>query len=309
MRSFPAAATLAALAALLAGCGSNAPAALSGPTATTIPSSLPTANPSAIRACGIQHATAAAYVQLGDLIIGRATLGALSYPAVMLPSTTPLKPMQVTTAVSNNVWSIGGPLASLPPANPGLTGSGAGYEFRVCNASASTHHTVQAIAARILSHTPFSGQLSVWLACDSAYSRQQPTGGSGCGGMGYYDETMKVTFPSGAIPGTAAIAQQLSSGAADGGPSQVGALPVSLAPGQAITVNVQMAPLPSSGTYLFAFGLRVDGADLPYVPAIQEALYAPVTHTFTGTACQQHTMTSQIPPATSPPSYYICPRA
>jgi hypothetical protein len=245
---------------------------------------------------------------VGDLIVGRAVLGALSYPAVMLPNDTPLKPMQVPTAVSNNVWSVAGPLASLPPANPALDGSGAGYEFNVCNASASMHHSVGTISARILSITPFTGQLAVWKACDSAYSRQQPGGGGGCGGMGFYDETMKVTFPSGAGQGATATAKQLSDGASDGGPSQVGPLPHTLAPGQAITIDVQLGPLTAAGTYLLAFGLTVDGAAPTYVPGLQEAMYASVAHTFTGNACEQSSMASQIPPATTPPTYYICPQ-
>jgi hypothetical protein len=301
------AAAIVALVALLAGCGANTPPALVGPTATTVPSRLPTVNPTAAEACGIQLSKAGSYARVGDLVIGRATLGALSYPSVMLPDGTALKPVQVTTQVSNNVWSIGGPLASLPPANPYLQGNGAGYEFAVCNASSSTHHTIQALSARILELTPYTGQLEMWKQCDSAYSRQQPGGGGGCGGMGFYDETMKVSFPSGAGQGATATAQQLSSGVADGGPSKVGPLPYTLAPGQTITINVQMTPLTTPGTYLFAFGLTVDGVAPTYVPGLQSAIHAPVAHAFTGAACQQPSMASQIPPATTPPSYYICP--
>lgn len=297
-----------ALAALAAGCGTNAPPALVGPTATTVPSDVPTVDPTAAKACGIQLQKAGPYVRVGDLVVGRATLGALSYPSVMLPDGTPLdKPMQVPTAVSNNVWSVAGPLASLPPANPALEGNGAGYEFSVCNASATAPHVIRALAARILEVTPYTGQLEVWKACDSAYSRQQPGGGGGCGGMGFYDETMKVSFPSGAGVGATATAKQLSSGVADGGPSQAGPLPYSLPPLKTITFDVQLAPLTTPGTYLFAFGLTVDGGQPTYVPSLQAAIHAPAAHAFTGAACQRASMASQIPPATNPPSYYICP--
>jgi hypothetical protein len=298
-----------ALAGLLVACGTNAPPVLTGPTATTVPSGLPTADPAAAHTCATQTPKPVTYVQLGDLLFSRATLGALSYPAVMLPASVPLKPMQVTTAVSNNVWSIGGPLAALPPANPGLEGNGAGYELIVCNASASAHHTVQAVSARIQTLTPFSGQLSVWKACDSAYSRQQPSGGGGCGGFGFYDETMKVSFSGATGQGATATATQLSDGLKDGGPSQVGPLPYTLAPGQAITINVQLAPLTTPGIYILAFGVKVDGVATSYMPAVQAALHAPVAHTFTGAACQQSSMARQIPPATTPPSYFICPQA
>lgn len=296
-----------ALAVLLTGCGAHTPPALVGPTATAVPSDLPTVDPTSAHTCGLQTQKASAYVRVGDLVIGRAMLGALSYPSVMLPDGTAFKPIQVTTAVSNNVWSIGGPLASLPPANPALVGNGAGYEFTVCDASQSTPHTLQALSVRLLALTPYTGQMEAWKACDSAYSRQQPGGGGGCGGMGFYDETLKVSFPSGAGQGATATARQMSSGSADGGPSQVGPLPLALAPGQSVSFDVQMDPLSSAGTYTFAFGLTVDGGAPTYVPGLQAAIHAPVVHSFTGAACQQSSMASQIPPATTPPSYYICP--
>jgi hypothetical protein len=316
---------LLALSLLLSGCGvSYTTTVISiGPTATTIPSSLPAASPAAVRACGIQNATPVAYtqpvpyIQLGDLVIGRATLGSLSYPSVALPAGTPLKPLKVGVPVSDNVFIFGGPLDRLPPVNPALQGNGAGYQLSICNASSTVHHTLQGVSARIESLTPSSGQLAVWKTCDEAYWRphgetgatQQPQSGSVCGGLAIYGETLQATFPAAAGQGATVTTQQLSDGQKDGGPFPVGPLPLSLPPGENITIDVQMAPLGTPGTYLFAFGLTVDGAAPTYVPATQLALFAPAAHTFTGVACEQPSMASQIPQATNPPTFYVCPEA
>ena len=42
-------------------------------------------------------------------------------------------------------------------------------------------------------------------------------------------------------------------------------------------------------------------------PAADPYLAGPIAHSFTGAACNSPAMLAQIPPATTPETYYICP--
>lgn len=292
------------LTGLLAGCGSGDGATVV-PTFASLPSPTPIESP-----CGISQQPPGSTARLGDLDFLGISISNLSYPAVALPASTPRAPLQVDTPVSNNVFSGQSQrLAHALRVNPVLGGHGSGLLFSVCNASGTASHIIQGVSVRIAALTAPSGTLSAWKACDTAYSTQQPQGGGGCGGYGYLDETMGVAFGAGASAGDAANATQVSSGKADDGPSQAGPLPVTLAPHQSLSFDVQVAKPATSGTYTFALGLRADGKAPAWLPALAPIVYLPASQVlaFTGAACATPAMKSHIPAASNPTSFYICP--
>jgi hypothetical protein len=191
--------------------------------------------------------------------------------------------------------------------NPSIESNG--YLFYLCNGSQSTPHTISSVSVRIDTLTPFSGRLLEWPACRSAYSRSFP-GGSGCGGGFASDEGLQASFPAGAAQGAAVTAAQIGTSQTNStspGSPPYGPLPVQIAPGRAIALIVGIKLLNPSGTYTFAVGISLDGAAPAYSQPTRPVLLAPVAQTWTGPACEAPAMQSQIPPATNPPTYYICP--
>jgi hypothetical protein len=71
-------------------------------------------------------------------------------------------------------------------------------------------------------------------------------------------------------------------------------------------LNVQLTTPAAPGTYAFAVAMRADGVTLPFT-AGTAMLLAPIAHTWNGQACMAATMLGQIPPATTPPTPFICP--
>ena len=70
-----------------------------------------------------------------------------------------------------------------------------------------------------------------------------------------------------------------------------------------------IVPPTAAGYYTFAFGLAIDGATPAFAVVAPATLLAPVAHEWTGDACLAPEMQTQIPPATNPPTFYLCPAA
>jgi hypothetical protein len=85
-------------------------------------------------------------------------------------------------------------------------------------------------------------------------------------------------------------------------------LPSSVKPGDGYGLNLDIVPPTAPGTYTFALGIALDSAAPACVPLPHPVvLFAPVTHCWTGQACEAPAMLSEIPPATNPPPTYVRP--
>jgi hypothetical protein len=250
-----------------------------------------------------------AVTQAGDLLLFKPT-EAFNYPAVRLSDATPLKPLQVDTQVSNNALRGTAQFAGATAVNPGsLTGATRTFSFvtSICNGSALATHVVQSVAVRVDTFTPFSGQLTVWPGCDIAFSQQNPnvhTGG--CGGNVVTDEQVQAAFASGAQAGATAVATQVGVSPTPNHPSLT-PLPFSITPGMGVGFRVYVSVPDMSGIYALSIGFQVDSAPAAFGPAADPDLAGAVAHTFTGAACNTSAMLAQIPPATTPATYYIWP--
>jgi hypothetical protein len=295
----------------LASCGgSSATAALptDTPLATMTTTSLPsptsvptiTTTPGAQVNCATDLQFASAAHRIGDLLVTQVRLFNLAYPGRKVADNTPLKPLYVGATYNGNL------VATDPLTNPNDA-----YDFSVCNTSATQAHTLSSVSAQIASLTPYSGQLNEWTACKGAYSRSGPIPG-GCGGGDPRDETLQAAFVAGAQAGASATMSQENWNPYHifgFEPARMGPLPLALAPGNGLVLSVDVSTPSASGTYAFSFGISVDGAPAAPIGTGEQVLLAPVAHTWTGNACTTAAMQAQIPPATTPPSYFICPES
>lgn len=299
---------LLALMVAMAGCGASSspvagvastpspsPSALVTPMGTPMPTAGQTATPGvAFVACNPSALGGAQ--KLGDLLVTGPSLMNLAYPSYQVPANSPLKPLKLNSASSN-------PFGRPADVNPNLE-VGGGYGFVVCNASKTQPHTVQSVLARLAAFTPPTGQVYAWNGCEAAYDNQTGQAGGGCGGGNASDYYQMAPFAPNATVGAVVTTTDLSN-SRNTPPLQSTPLPVTLAPNQAISINVGIKPPTAAGDYTFGVGLTVDGAATPFLSAAAPVLLAPVAHTWSGTACETPSMKSQIP--TSPLAYYICP--
>jgi hypothetical protein len=299
-------AALVIAATALAGCSSGGTTDRgNGPTAATS-TPLPTADPAEAAAiCGANWAPSGVVVRAGDVLIGPVHLAELATPASKLPDDTPLRPLRIQFGSSTAGLAVSADL----PTNPTMDEHVGGYEIDICNASATQAHTLTGVSARIDAFTPYSGNLNQWNPCSGAYSRAGSS--SGCAGAYFAAEYVHVAFESSAGAGSVEMARQVASGRDDGAGqpyADVGPLPLPLPPRKAFPVNVGMTIPNSPGTFTFAFGVALDGRPPAFAPAPKPILFAEVAHNWTGRACLRNEMQAQIPPATDPPAYYICPQ-
>jgi len=306
-----------ALAILLAGCGTST-TRLAGQVATATP--LPTATPRPTVAPTptlkpIPRATLGADghpcyadamfssqpgANLGDLVVVSAQLSNLNYGARKLPDDLPLKPLVVSQG--------GSEFPVEPVTNPGT--SVGGWDFALCNTSTSASHRLDGVSVRINALVPRAAPVNEWPSCGGTYSRSGPLG-HGCGGGDPRDVNLHASFVAGASEGASAAAMQVGEPNSfrpfKFEPVQMTSLPITLGPGDGLVINVTF-DLPSpSGTYTFGFGVAEDGSTPGYVSTAEPVLLASVAHNWTGDACLTPAMQAQIPPATNPPSYYLCP--
>jgi hypothetical protein len=279
-------------------------------TATPSPTPLPTVDPTLMaQKCGARFPAVPASV-VGGLAVAQQTIFSnLADPAKKLPDDLPLKPYQVQAP-------NGQPDPTFVPANPNLHEQGGGYVIVVCNIS-SAPHTVERVDARIAAVTSISGTSNVAPFCQFPYSRQYGAGNGGCGGADFENEYMHAAFSPSAGVGTTVTATQTASNTcqyATGCTTNYGPLPVTLQAGQGMTIEVGMGNTSSStsvfstsGYYMFSFGVGVDGAPPLFAATSPQTLLNLSARSWTGTACESTAMQALIPPATTPPSYYLCP--
>lgn len=289
--------------ALLSGCGSSgvvegksanahaspSPTPTLTPIATWTPRPTPTAtvfgSPCNAGDFGVNATTAVKY---GDLLVSALAFQGPSYPGYQLPDNLPLAPYKVVGNISE-----GKPLS-----NPG-----GGFSFMICNTSTSHTHIIHRVTMKLATFASYSGQLNEVRACTPAYSRQGMSGG-GCGGASAYDMSLQVGFPPSASVGMEVDAQPQDASGPTGGD-----LGITLVPGRGASILLSSTLPTTPGTMTFSGGIAVDSQPLSYpAPTSPGALYAPVAHKWTGDACTTSAMQSQIPPATTPPTYYICPQ-
>lgn len=291
------------LAAALAGCGGSASGArsVSAPTATvppasptpTVPTSptvLPTVTPDG-SPCGDYMSQQAGVIREGDLLIGQAFTDAETI-RYQLPDGTPLQPLKVPQQSANGQF----------PGWPVSTLGASGVFAPICNASAATAHTVQGARVKLTGFTAYSGQLSEWDYCAGYYARPAGVTPNNCDrGTAPTDEPLQAAFAANASVGTIVATTQPQPPYEGFGP-----LPAILPPGIVMYLNVGLIAPTAMGTYTFAVSITVDGAELPFTGGAS-MLLAPVAHTWNGQACTPAGMLARIPPATNPPTPYICP--
>ena len=296
-----------ALCTLLAACGTPSVsggghldgATLATPTATSLPTATPApqiATPPTSGPCAAFASHGGTYVQIGDLIVTAPGFG-IDYPAKMLPDGTPLKPLQLASQEPAQDFT------SSPPTNPSMRDGGGGYAISMCNTSQNQSHTINSVTVTVASFTPYTGQLSSWQFCDGNYSRANGAFYGGCGGGIAFDEALHATFAASATTGASATATQVATG------EGAGPLPVSLAPGKTLDIVIGLTVPTAPGQYAFALSLAQDSAAPALVGTTQAALFAPIAHKWTGQACTTPAMLAQIPTATSPVTYWICPQS
>ncbi len=288
---------LSALLLALSACGqtttptvaiASTPAATATPGPTDTPA--PTATPTPVgEYCTSPGAFGTAVGKVGDLAFD-APRALEMYPALKLPDGLALAPLKVDGPIKTASVS-GWPVANIRQ-----------YALNVCNTSNTASHILRSVSVKLDSFTPYTSQLNVTRVCATEYSRQGMAGGGCGGGMASGDLQLTATFASSAV-GTVA-STTLDNGAS------AGSSLVTIAPGHVIQIWVTINPPADAGTYAFRVGFALDGAATIYPTSATPAiLQAPVAHEWNGDACLSSSMQSQIPPATTPPTLYICPKA
>jgi hypothetical protein len=291
-----------AMALVLVGCSGTgtgrpvaaAPTASSSPTVPSTPSAPPSAAPTVTQGaqpCASEMGNGAGIVRAGDLLLEPAFTDPQTI-LLQLPDGTPLKPLKVPQQTTTGQYP-GWPTSTLD----------AGPVFAVvCNGSTSTAHTIQGARVKLTAFTAYTAQLSEWDVCAGSYAR--PAGvTNNCGDRGGppMDEGLQAAFAANAQPGTIVTATQQPSSSGTFGP-----LPAVLPPGVFMYLYIGVTAPSAPGTYTFAVSLTADGAALPFTDGTS-MLLAPVAHVWNGQACTSSSMLAQIPPATNPPTPYICP--
>lgn len=307
----------------LGGCGSvsastaaRTPTAAQTPTSTATPTPTATSTPAA-DACGVSSSV----TTVGGLTISpQAQVGDLSYPTAQLPNGAAQQPLVIAVGAGQPKYRPN----PAQPTNPlVMTDIGGGYVISIRN-SAAASHAVRRMSVCLDSLTPSTSQLNEWQPCAGSYSRGHSAGiGGGCGGVTMQNEYMHAPFTANPTVGTVVTASRVAA-PSDFYSTDDGPLPVTLHPGQTMTIEIGLGPIntcpPSSatgfptggclfhtpGTYVFAFGLAVDDAAPVFAALSPPTLLAPAKE-WTGEACTTSAMQALIPPATNPPTYYICP--
>jgi hypothetical protein len=225
----------------------------------------------------------------------------LSYPSVMLPDGTSLtKPYKLASTLP------GTDFPTSPVTNPAITFQAGGFIFGICNSSATTKHTLQALTVKITAVTAYGGQLNQWNGCDGTIDSHHQLTASGCGGAIALCMCFHAPFAPGAAAGAEVTTSQVDDSITSPG-DHAGKLPYAMGPGQAFFAYISMDKPSAAGQYSFIMGMQVDG-HTSYSLTSPNVLLAPIAHKWTAQACQNSaSMLAQITP-TTPESYYICPQ-
>lgn len=275
--------------------GASARATDTPSTSTLIPVGNPAGTPSpfddVICSANATSSSFETITRSGDLQLATYLDAGYYANTVQVPDSTPLAPVKVELGANGVVV----PSSWFGPVNSALL-------FRVCNLSNTHAHTLQAVSVRLSALSPYTGHLNAWDRCSDLYSR---SGGAGhvCGDSGWSGPShwFDATFAPGATVGSTVDAMYHSPAAYE--------FPVTLPPGKGIVLGISIATYPTPGTYRFTAGMSVDGQAPVFAADTRAVLYAPVAHTWAGQYCTSSAMQAHIPPATNPPSYYICPQS
>ncbi|HET9109346.1 MAG TPA: hypothetical protein VFN78_00845 [Ktedonobacterales bacterium] len=246
-----------------------------------------------------------AYSPAGGLVVTQTSkLGNLAYPVVQIPSNQQAQPIPAP-----QISFVDYAPSAVPVVNPGLTEGGGGYVLFICNPS-SQAHTLSAAQVSIAQIRPFTDQLGAWAPCSGFYLPGSGVAEDGCGGADFEDEYLHAPFAADAQVGATVTATQTSANSMDA-PGEVasGPLPVTLKPGQWMTIEVGVTRPSAPAYYTYAFALTVDGSETGVVAYSQRTLLAPVAHAWSGENCKAAAMQTQIAQAPTPPANrgFICP--
>ncbi|HEY1388875.1 MAG TPA: hypothetical protein VGF38_10050 [Ktedonobacterales bacterium] len=270
---------------------STTPASAASPT-TASNSSQPTVTPNT-QNCASGWSRITGLTHAGDLLF-EPTIASVDIPLQPLPAGAPLQPLKIPAQDTT------GQYAGWPTATIGATS----LLFAVCNASTSTAHTIQGARVKLTNFVAYTSQLNVWDYCDGFYARPAGVTANNCDrGSAPVDEQIQAAFTSVAQPGTVVTASQPNTQS-----GSFGSLPAALPPGSVMYLNVAITAPTAPGTYTFAVAPTADGASFPFTNGVS-LLLAPIVHHWNGQACTTSGMLAQIPPATNPPTGYICPES
>jgi hypothetical protein len=178
------------------------------------------------------------------------------------------------------------------------------YSFMLCNASTTKSHSVGSITVKLDSFATDTNTINTSHYCVDLYTPQQGVvQHSGCGGgFAGGDVNLKASFAASGGVGAVVSATDADTGQA--------LAPFTLAPGYAIYGMLDVTPPTPTGTTKYRIGIALDGAAPIYAaPASPPVLNAATTHPWDGNSCASGAMQSQMPAATNPPTFYICPKA
>lgn len=268
---------------------------------------LPTAHV-ASGACGEYLPNGIAYTPADGLVVTQfSSLGSVTHPDTLLPSSQSAAPIQRPSLSSTGA----GPFIDTTTAavNPYVEG-GSGYVIVVCNPS-SQAHTVSAVQVSIASISPATSPTQAWHSCGGSYVPGSGVEGNACGGMDLENEYMHAGFAPDAQVGASVTATQTGSNSNGmGGSANYGPLPVTLEPGQTLSVEVGVTQPSAAGYYTYAFGLTVDGATTGVVAYSLKTLFDPQAIEWSAQNCQAAAYQSQIaqmPTPTTGTLFVICP--
>jgi hypothetical protein len=229
--------------------------------------------------------------QIGDIVF-YSTVGrpGMNYPYAVLPEGT-TSPYRLQGQWQDNFTS-----SFVGWADP----SGKDHPFgsmlfvQVCNLSTTATHHLTETGALINNFKPYTGSLNAWVPypCFTSYYINNPAQvveNGGCGGAFVPDVQGTATFPKGSRTGTVVKGKMTGDG--------------TLAPGQTISVGLDVT-LPSvPGTYTLVPTLQIDHGNVHSGltdDVVGTYLYAPVAHLWDGNACTKQSVPS------SPVGNFIC---
>ncbi len=299
------------VAVILAGCGATSPAATGtatpapSPTTTPLPQVSYTDAAAACKGLSTITGTGPSFYRFGDLLVSGGAYYGIGLRK--LPDNTPFAPLLMPDPNDQAA------LDARYPAQPAVNPIGMGFAVTLCNASKTQARAIEGVTVRITQFEPYTGTGRVygWTVCDGYYTRSDPHGvvGGGCGYGVHTDEMLKVTYPANAATGMELAATWVSASDISTDPTHTtpwGPLPAMLPPGQFVSVLVSGAPT-TTGMYTLGVAPTVDHTRLAFVPVGYPALFTGTLQKWTGEACLAPGMQGQIPAATTPTSYYICP--
>jgi hypothetical protein len=286
------------LAALISGCGETS-TVQSSPTTTIAPTETLQPTPVATNGAATSGhpclAAASSDIQIGDLRVGHVYFANQSYPSEQLPSNLdPSKPYQVPTSSGD-----------LPntAVNPNMD---TGYGFFVCNTSTSTSHVIVGATIGISGFSAYSGPLNSYLGCDGFYQRPFGVSEAGCGGGTCIDESLHASFAADATTGARVSTTQVDTCNTGPGPGPgTPRLPISLGPGQMLTIDVGVSAPTAAGTYTFAFGLNYDTVSNAPISMTPATLLDSAAVKWGGLNCAKPALLAQIP-ASDTQNRYVC---